>query len=485
MSTYDTIENVVPVTLGAWDGRSVGYNGCNPGTTDWSKAAYQYSNASSPMSRSYEPYAEIRTKSYFPGENWENASRVRELHGNGVVMTNYHISKTIYQNFLVRIPYLMGAHRYCSRRKNYKPTPTSGCTFGCDAREHQIGWGSYDWVGDYVRMFEDEGNNLYYFSGIDENLISQAVLDVRAAAASKSFRDYDALTDLCQIKQGVSEFRSIAKAGDKLFRKFVNKFPLTDLRIGARITPKRLLRMSSRALRNIGSAWLAYRYMIMPLVYSLNDIQKVFYRTATTCDRSRRVINPTSLDPGSLPEHYIRVDVSGDVSVAATVTCKYTSESISRMAGVSINPLSTAWEFIPYSFVFDWFYDVGDYITRRFSLNFASSEGACCAIRRNLTTSYTFVWNRTYSVTASNIDPTGTQPLCWSLPYPDSNPTLNLNGTVEQVLRTVTLQSYDRTLFNRQGNLVPQLEPTLNWKRLADSVALSSNLFRAFKKLFQ
>jgi hypothetical protein len=129
-----------------------------------------------------------------------------------------------------------------------------------------------------------------------------------------------------------------------------------------------LARMATMNPKYWGSAWLQFVYGWKPVYESVGELVKTFQRpqktwfaisaTASSRDRGTKVItNP--LGAG--------IDGKMDYSVSkrCKLVCRFalagdTIEDIAQIS--SLNPVSVAWELVPYSFVVDWFYDVGGFV---------------------------------------------------------------------------------------------------------------------------
>lgn len=110
--------------------------------------------------------------------------------------------------------------------------------------------------------------------------------------------------------------------------------------------------------------WLSYKYGWYPLVsdlYNVADrIMKRDYSRYTVVSVRRQ----RNFSSGISPDEF----TSGryTLSKRCLLSCQYDLENPSvtqELAGwTSLNPASLAWELMPYSFVIDWFVDVGSYI---------------------------------------------------------------------------------------------------------------------------
>jgi hypothetical protein len=128
----------------------------------------------------------------------------------------------------------------------------------------------------------------------------------------------------------------------------------------------------NRAIGGIPEQWLALKYGWQPLLQDVyNSVQTVAQAwsnngSAFTCSakahssRSGRSIKygPSSGFP-SVTFYETSCSVQGNASITYGVDSTFT-KSLSQM-GVT-NPLSVAWELLPWSFVVDWFLPIGNYL---------------------------------------------------------------------------------------------------------------------------
>lgn len=132
----------------------------------------------------------------------------------------------------------------------------------------------------------------------------------------------------------------------------------------------KLIRDSATELTSaIADVWLNFRYNIMPIVYTIDDINEVLrslsatYKTSRTFDSSERSVE---LDDG-----VVKANVSQKCMIKRLLNPKVQFSSLT-----SANFISTAYQLVPYSFVADWFINAGDYITAMTSPSYALEEGA-------------------------------------------------------------------------------------------------------------
>lgn len=324
----------------------------------------------------------------------------------------------------------------------------------------------------------------YTTNGFDANDLSKAVASVQADVTNRALTSYDILTDLAEAREIPSLVRSVSSDLYSILRSLNSRFKTSDMRTAAFISPKQLLKHPMRALRKLGSEWMAYRYGIMPLVYSYRDMLKTVKRGQEVTSKASAVVNPKPTGvtlPGSTST-YKWVEYVGSHVVSGTVYQYFPwGQGTAQLASLGFNPLVTAWELIPYSFVIDWFVNVGDYIAAKTSMPLSRMNWACISQRSNYTKK---TWVHYPSETRygyiSNKLPTnwyGSSP-----PTPANRDVTNPEGS--QLLTEEETQSYSRWLFNL-GDARLQLNPSLNWRRLVDTAVMSLNQLRTINSFFK
>lgn len=124
----------------------------------------------------------------------------------------------------------------------------------------------------------------------------------------------------------------------------------------------------------LASIWMNFRYNIMPMVYTVEDlidlVDSYFALFKTVRDKTS---NSFQLElEGWTGSH--------DVGLRHTCVIKRLIDPNVRFSSLTkANLLSTAWELIPLSFVVDWFINIGDLISAVTSPNLSLREGATYA----------------------------------------------------------------------------------------------------------
>lgn len=121
-------------------------------------------------------------------------------------------------------------------------------------------------------------------------------------------------------------------------------------------------------LKTAGSAWLAYTYGAKPLVQSIyataeesiriviNKMERVKARANDYSYKPKRVYVSTVY--GALYRDLRKWECKTSVTLGIT----YRGAAPDWDNFTSLNPVSIAWELLPYSFVVDWVYDIGGYL---------------------------------------------------------------------------------------------------------------------------
>jgi hypothetical protein len=155
-----------------------------------------------------------------------------------------------------------------------------------------------------------------------------------------------------------------ARRIDRAYRAF-RKGDLRGIAQNLNITPKRLHK-----------SWLEYKYGWMPLLMDVKGSAEFFAqqhvtrptRFTVTASESLLTNIPSSGSttfvgiPGSV--HPYTALISGHTEIKVKIWCELSSPHLSAMQQLGLtNPALVAWELVPFSFVFDWFIQVGDWLT--------------------------------------------------------------------------------------------------------------------------
>lgn len=237
------------------------------------------------------------------------------------------------------------------------------------------------------------------------------------------------------------------------------------------------LKMGSYYTGKLLDRWMEYRYAIMPIVYSIKDVQEVIkhadrlVRKGSKSDNVNTTIEEQFDDCQTADGDKVPLIVRYvlDTDVVSTGRILYNLGSLNRLVDqVSTNPFITAWELLPLSFVIDWFINVSNSIfaaTHFDGPSMGISSGYCTSVKQR-----SFITARQGGVAH----------LAFERQYM-IDPCPN-SGYLHQVNRTVAYpadfvfsqetQSYRRTVWKRPSSSLV-FDPSLNWKRILDAIALA------------
>lgn len=211
--------------------------------------------------------------------------------------------------------------------------------------------------------------------------------------------------------------------------------------------------------QTFATTWLGYQYGWRPLMstlYGLVDLQRNHAKSMRVKATSKRVTKRTELGFASgLPctmefEDIAVASVVVDVAVDSSIL-----NDVSRLT--TLNPAAIAWELVPYSFVVDWFFDIGRYLEE---LESSLAFGVGLRFKGG----YTSHMLRT---TVTTIIPAG------KLVYPDG-------FKIEwQAMGQHEVQVYrDRVrLADLPTPFFPKFKVQLGWQRILSATALLANVF--------
>lgn len=466
MVAYSTI---VPVSRHYWPAGSLAYGGTCEGSVPYPET--WSSNYPTNESLEYQPVTEssfVHDPTKGLGRKWSEIKR------------SGHISFTPYSRQSIKTTNFMVTRKY---DKAQWKVHRQGCIksqtanqFG-PAEGHTIYYRNSTIV-EYVNGIDYSKLNLVLATR--DNDISDAIATTQQSAFVNSTSSYDALTEIAEMGETLKFAQSSIFGAASSLRSLVDKDPHTWKR-ARRLNGKQLLSSSDKALRTLGSRWMAYRYAIMPVYYSFRDINELYnnaddeYQTG----RSKKKLSH-SLGQSSyvIPAEHVGTYVTTEISTTVTSTWKvrYSSGSLQRLfSQVQFNPLATAYELIPLSFVADWLWSLNDSIVSATRIDSSDESTGVTAIR---TSRIDKVMLYDFSVDRA------TQSLGAWYTAPAYTVSYNYARQTNEPLQEVHYESYNRFIYSRPKPVVV-FDPSLNWKRLMDALVLShqpiKNLLRSLR----
>lgn len=159
-------------------------------------------------------------------------------------------------------------------------------------------------------------------------------------------------------------------------------------------------RAARYAVSSASALWLQYRYGIKPLLADMEHVLKTLrnfsYRKERRSTRSAKTLYGSSVvqGVGSVVPTGLVIDWKCEVQDRITIRSMSLDEvdtSFQKELGLGGKSLTTLpWELVPYSFVVDWFLNVGDFINAMVPAGTGwKSLGSCMSVERVTTNVYT------------------------------------------------------------------------------------------------
>lgn len=306
-------------------------------------------------------------------------------------------------------------------------------------RSYHPGWGTY-----YTHTFEN------YFAGFastdlwssNDDLLLYGKLRDRVAGSGFNAGVF--------LGEGHQSLKLITNAAVRItrslraFKKFNFQGAYSELVGNRRFTrkeKKRLRRCSPD--RDAASNWLELQYGWLPLLSDAHEGAVFLAHHLST--PLQQVIRVHRAKPGSIVSRsYDVLTFSGTARTDVRIKATLREKNVAQLSGLT-DPLSVAWELVPFSFVVDWFIPIGQYLDAR---GLASSLQG------------TFVVSRKFRATASH--PRLRPPrLMADVPY-----------TYERVVFT-------RTVSTTLAIPLPEVKPlgkSLSWAHCVNALALLTQM---------
>jgi hypothetical protein len=186
--------------------------------------------------------------------------------------------------------------------------------------------------------------------------------------------------DLVEAKQTTNMFKNVGRvlsyAKSGLWKSFAKQSignksrskgikvngTIYDRKTGQVLKPKTL-----GTTKDLANGWLEWQYGWHPLVNDLYESVDQLRRTAL--NKLQNVEEYATYKPPLLENFPLTLEgndfgykVKGKLRVKTKINCSFLIDDPGIANFTSLNPVSLGWEVIPYSFVVDWFYNIGGYL---------------------------------------------------------------------------------------------------------------------------
>ena len=294
--------------------------------------------------------------------------RTRRRRPDGVSMTPYHNSSIVEEPLARLVPVIRREHQIRDAVGWFYTRTCDGTTHPGPAFLHKakvynaLGAGGYG--KDYIYI---EGHQEYitdkiaiypgspHLEGLpDRSTVKHVDIDdlvsvTQADVVKKTLDRYDALTELAEGKETLKTILGI----------------LTSC-----VNPLRSLRDLYAEIRKHGTKVptnlaLQYEYGIRPIIASINQISDLLKKRDQLLEKfkSSRTQRVEFTPPEDASGSYCYKLGYENVRVRSSSVIYWDGKFDKVIDKVQLNPLQTAWELIPYSFVIDWFIDIGGWLS--------------------------------------------------------------------------------------------------------------------------
>lgn len=273
-------------------------------------------------------------------------------------------------------------------------------------------------------------NALPGLSGPDLNRAGQLV---NAAVASAKSESYDALTSMAELRKSTDMIGTRVSATFNIANKCARK-----------ASRHRSLKQQVKVFNQL---WLEARYGWRPLLGEIGDIVQQLTdgdysrnKSSSSFTEDLSAVSTPKVTPGTTANR------TGTAVRSGTRTLRGFALAEGNFGShPDFNPIQTAWELVPFSFVVDWFFDVGSYLTAITPMPGVVLRASGFSMKDSYTETYT----------VSGVDTPGSA----NTAYAESSP----------YIKVVTYENYARYAY---GVSLPSFVPRLNTLKLVDIGAL-------------
>lgn len=321
--------------------------------------------------------------------------------------------------------------------------------------------GSYVEQGDLDYWKAKYPNAAHYVSGI-ATLDAEKIEAAKSEAYAELYQSYNLGEEIAELKETILGVTKLFKEGISLILAF------------RKATSNRLKKGLKNELKSADSRWMEFRYGIMPIIYSIQDLLEMNSEGKYVTVR-KKVKPDFEVSPEEItdPLPYFVTFHEHDLVARVTAKARWGSERIKNMDRVNINLLTTATAVLPWSMVVRWFFNVQSYLDARVKslTSLALEQHACVAIREKRS-SATYL-----SVTTGYLNERvvhlGNSGLCGAGFYGVHDFGTYTDLRPQRVLLSQhTIDNYNRYLF-QPSDVKLVFNPYFNWKRMLDSCILA------------
>lgn len=454
MATYPTI---VGISRTSWPGGTL-----SPGGTCTGDITYLASSTMAyPSSKTLEFPPNSFTKSVYDPSKGQKRNWKKIKESGEISFTPLKKSSTYVENFLVVRDYSMAGWKV--HQHGCAATQTAnrlGPLYG------QTVWQRNSSIGEYANSIDSSAWN-WAHEGVEDD-ITKAIITTQQSAFAQATSTVDVLTELAELKETLSFLQnSMREAGEAFMGLLVSDE--STYRRARNMNAKRMLSMySDKALKEFGKRWMAFRYAIMPIIYTVKDINQHMeeregrYKTGRSKEKIVVKVYPYDYN---LPLKGEKVMAIGEstITVRSMYKTRYDSFALQRLLSQSsFNPFTTAWELLPLSFVVDWFINVNDAIIAATRIDSSTQSGGTTSITRSV--------KRIHHLHDTSEDRVNFKLGAW-MNQPAIDHTIVHTRNTHSSLQEIKTESYERWLFSNPSTEVV-VDINLNWKRIVDSLVL-------------
>jgi hypothetical protein len=233
--------------------------------------------------------------------------------------------------------------------------------------------------------------------------------------------------------------------------------------------PKNLQNRSSEGAIDASDAWLSFRYGLMPIMYSIQDVMKLIqsegkYRTARRSVKSTPIID-------SIPSSGVYFYDTGSVDQTVRFTAKgrWSTPESRILDTININPFTTAAAVYPWALVVRWFFNLNSAIDAYVKSLTTSAQQyvGCMSVKtvRNVTTSLHIEHDSRWRYYFN-----GNSAGCGDGFYPAFERSGGSLQNFDLTLKRVESETYVRTLISPTDVKIV-FDPNLSFTRLVDGLS--------------